>query len=451
MSDQEALGGEARWSRTGYGSKALQSAAECARGLRFGRREAGALQGALLFLWQLVRLPFLVFYVLRLPRLRVRLSEEPTGRMLDEHLSLRRWGLPRFRLAQGVMLLPADFATYMRGRRRQAVRTNVHRAHERGIRCHHETLQDWLPTEPAGHPGNRGLKCAAPTERWWATCSGGEVVGEAWLTIDRESALLHALVCDESNVRWLLHSAIVERLCSSGCRLLMTNSYDAPLMTPGLQYFQRLLGYTVAHLRPPERPATTEPRTASKPLRWAWPEWASVWRVSLTTLAVACIVVQATLPDSMHLAGIHALIWLTALVVVRLAVNRPGWTTLVGGLAGAIILALHIAEPVSVALAYLLCGLAIDVWLVAFPSFARRASAMASFGPFVMLLTIIAPRFPSVGRHRTPGPWAIPPVPGAILFGACAAVLGLLIARMIARHTGTPGRLGLGKRLSPKG
>ena len=152
---------------------------------------------------------------------------------------------------------------------------------------------------------------------------------------------------------------------------------------------------------------------------------------------------QGTLPDSLHLAGVHALIWLTALVIVRLAVDRPGWTTLVGGLAGVMILALHIADSLTVALAYFLCGLAIDVWLTAFPSFARKASAMACLGPFVMLVTIIAPRFPSVGRHHTPGAWAIPPVPGAIVFGACAAVLGFLLARLIVRHTGASGPLGL--------
>jgi hypothetical protein len=437
MAAHHALGRAQRRTRsTGYGSKALERAGECARGLRFGNKDAGGVRAALLFLWQLAKLPFLVWYVVRLPRLRVPLSKDATGRMLAEHLSLRRWGLPRFRLAQGVLLLPADFATYMRGRPRHALRTNNHRARDRGIRCHHETVPDWLPPEPEGHWSSRKLRCAAPTERWWATGRAGENVGEAWLTVDGECALLHGLVCSESNVRWLLHSAIVERLCSSGCRLLVTNSYDAPLMSPGVQYFQRLLGYTVAHLHAPKRRTTTEPQLSTRP------GWASAWRVPLTAIAVACVVLQATLPDSMHVAGVHALIWLTALVVVRLVVNRPGWATLVGGLAGAIILALGIAESVDVALVYLLCGLALDLWLGAFPAFARRASAMAFLGPFLMLITIIAPRFPSVGRHRTPGPWMIPPVPGAIVFGACAAALGFLLASMIARQRRTSEPLG---------
>lgn len=104
---------------TGYGSRSLHTAADCARALRFGNREL-APRGLLRVLAQL---PVLVAYLCRVPRVQVRLSDSPAGRAIAEHLSLRRWGLPRFRLAQGVLYMPEDFAAYLRGRSRQALRT----------------------------------------------------------------------------------------------------------------------------------------------------------------------------------------------------------------------------------------------------------------------------------------------------------------------------------------
>jgi hypothetical protein len=57
--------------------------------------------------------------------------------------------------------------------------------------------------------------------------------------------------------RWLLHTAMVERLCGS-CEVLLVNCDSAYLTPPGVHYFQRLLGYDVVRLRlhlsrPPRR------------------------------------------------------------------------------------------------------------------------------------------------------------------------------------------------------
>ena len=149
--------------------------------------------------------------------------------------------MPRFRLAQGVLHLPDDYATYLRGRQRQAVRTNVSRARNDGLRCVRIAVPQWTPPEHGRAPG-------APVERWQAINRAGLVVGDAWVTVDDECALLHSLISSEPNVRWALHSTIVEHLCMSGCRHLLTNSHDVFLMPPGQQYFQRLLGYSVGRL-----------------------------------------------------------------------------------------------------------------------------------------------------------------------------------------------------------
>src|ERR1700676_1753309 len=92
--------------RTGYGSRRLQTASDCAHALRFGLRGL-ALRGLALVLG---RLPTLIGYLSTLPRTQVRLSEDPAGKLIAEHLSLKRCGIPRFRLAQGVLYLPSDFS-----------------------------------------------------------------------------------------------------------------------------------------------------------------------------------------------------------------------------------------------------------------------------------------------------------------------------------------------------
>ena len=225
---------------TSYGSRWLSQATACACDLRYvSARTLPRVPRSLL------RLPYLIAFLVAIPQTEVRLSEDPSGERIRAHLRLRRWGLPRFRLAQGVLHVPADFATYMRGRRRQALRTNVARARARGIGC----TQTILGSGPFG-----------PAEHWQARTRAGILVGEAWVTVDAECALLHSLVTSESDVRWLLHASIVERLCLGGCRQLLTNSHDAFLMPAGQQHFQHLLGYSVERVGRLSRQGSTRPR-----------------------------------------------------------------------------------------------------------------------------------------------------------------------------------------------
>jgi hypothetical protein len=228
---------------TGYGSPWLAKASACAATLRYARTHTRADRAR-----AVAQLPYLIGLLCAIPRTRVRLSTSPSGERIRAHLERTRWGLPRFRLAQGVLQLPRDHRAYLRGRRRQAVRTNVTRALEQGIRCSHTVVSDWAPFDHRDAP-------AAPAELWQARNRRGAPVGEAWVTVDDHCALVHSLVTSESGVRWLLHTAIVEHLCDRGCRQLLTNSHDAFLMPAGHQYFQRLLGYSIGHVRPTVRPS----------------------------------------------------------------------------------------------------------------------------------------------------------------------------------------------------
>jgi len=237
----------------GYRSRWLAGASDCARSIRFGSLRNGRHIAA-----QALRLPALLSFLRELPSVGVPVSDESAGVFIAEHLSLRRWGIPRFRLAQGVLHLSDDFGTYLRGRRRQAVRTNTRRARERGIQCGYVEFAAWKPSD-------RPDASSTNAERWTATDPAGDIVAEAWLVIDRQCALLYSLTSSVSDARWLLHVAIIDRLYRRGCPLLITNSFDVPLMPAGQQHFQHLLGYTVGRLHV-VRPASDN-RQASAPAR----------------------------------------------------------------------------------------------------------------------------------------------------------------------------------------
>ena len=66
----------------------------------------------------------------------VVVSGSAAGQCLMEYFTRRSVGLvPQNRFCRGVLLLPCDHREYVRGRSRQALRTNVRRAVTAGIVC----------------------------------------------------------------------------------------------------------------------------------------------------------------------------------------------------------------------------------------------------------------------------------------------------------------------------
>lgn len=205
--------------------------------------------------------PLLAWYRLCLPSITIRLTTSPAGRMIGEHLAIRERGRWKYRRAQGVLRLPAEFSQYLRGRHRQAVRTNLGHARNAGLTVKSSTVDSWRP----GDADFRGAHIApGPVEKWIVLDADGRVVGESILSVDEDVALLHGLVSSHSYARWLLHTAIVERLCGC-CNVLLSNSEDAYLIGAGNQHFQRLLGYSIASLRLPRRAGAPHKRWKRAP------------------------------------------------------------------------------------------------------------------------------------------------------------------------------------------
>jgi hypothetical protein len=184
-------------------------------------------------------------YRRNLPTVDVRLTPSLAGQMIGQHFAIRSGGRIRYRDAQGVLRLPANVSEYLRGRHRQAVRTNVGHARRTGLRAAVEFVPDWAP----GTDDSRlAYITPGPVERWNLVTEEGTIVAQAILSVDEEVALLQGLMSLVPHGRWLLHTAMVERLCGT-CEVLLINCDDAYLMTPGVQHFQRLLGYDIGRLR----------------------------------------------------------------------------------------------------------------------------------------------------------------------------------------------------------
>jgi hypothetical protein len=226
---------------TGYGSSTLQRACDVSRACR---EIEGSGPGAN---WRRLRAGSLTLarYRRSLPTVDVELTASSAGQMIGQHFAIRSDGRLRYRDAQGVLRLPADFSEYLRGRHRQAVRTNVGHARRAGLRIESRRIDDWVPGDGDSRSGHIQ---AGPVEWWLIIDADDTLVGEAILSVDKDVALLHGLTTTATFARWMLHAAIVERLCGQ-CQVLLVNSDEAYTLSAGNQHFQRLLGYEIGRLR----------------------------------------------------------------------------------------------------------------------------------------------------------------------------------------------------------
>jgi hypothetical protein len=120
-----------------------------------------------------------------------------------------------------------------------------------------------------------------PIERWIVLDRDGLVIADSILSVDDDVALLHGLVASTTHARWLLHTAIVERLCGD-CRTLLINGEEAYNLGAGARHFQHLLGYGIARLRPTKSTASHLGASRPEPACLSWPPAPMSWKVDVT-------------------------------------------------------------------------------------------------------------------------------------------------------------------------
>lgn len=201
--------------------------------------------------------------VLRLPAADIAVSRRDladwrAGRLLPA-MGARFSG----RRAQAVLRIPEADDSYLAGRHRQALRTNIAAARRQGVHAgRSSSYEEWvdaatyvLSRRPGGADVARRLAEDGTRGRLRLFAAYGaddRPVGIAAVALVGDAALLVSLlsVPDDpaaSSARYLLHATLVDDLVALGQRHLLVGS--ALRQSPGAQYFQHLLGYRACNLR----------------------------------------------------------------------------------------------------------------------------------------------------------------------------------------------------------
>jgi hypothetical protein len=145
-------------------------------------------------------------------------------------------------------------------------------------------------------------------------------------------------------------------------------------------------------------------------------------RLATGGIATAGVIGFAAWKIPMGLPGHRALGWLTVLIAARL-IAGPGWSTIVGVLGAAAVLALGISPDGIYGVAdYAIAGILIDATLAVRPTVARNGFALAVLGGVVLLAVgWIAP----LGQSLTGG------VPVADLWPSLVSAFGAGLSRLV--------------------
>jgi hypothetical protein len=244
--------------------------------------------------WQIAAL---IVLLLQTPREHVFLSESFAGQALRDHFNQRFCGIfPQNRLLRGVLLLPQDHSEYLRGRRRQALRTNLRKAAAAGMRCEGTADAACAPAAPGAPaaPATGALEAAeqivrdrrttmtaaelTELKRAWrapfarpemtlliARDPSGRPLALTAAVIDEAVCLVHVAVASSHEARWALHDHLVQLLIARGVRYLLVEGagpFGALGFEPEVHHYQRLLGYELRHLVP--RAPARRPRTGTR-------------------------------------------------------------------------------------------------------------------------------------------------------------------------------------------
>ncbi len=223
----------------------------------------------------------LIVLLLRTRTEEVLLSQSALGHELSLYFDQRFLGaFPQNRLCRAVLILPTCHADYLRGRHRQALRTNLRRADAAGIRC------EWITEPQQAIHACRGILRARRHESmteaeidrtiraWSKLLAGSDItLGVARskigtplaliaAAIDDRVCLIHSAVASNHEARWALHNHLVRFVIARGVEYLLCDGggpFGALGFEPEIHHYQRLLGYELRHLVP----MNAKPRAAA--------------------------------------------------------------------------------------------------------------------------------------------------------------------------------------------
>jgi hypothetical protein len=197
--------------------------------------------------------------ILRAPQLTLTLNEGPAGRAIAAERGI----------ARAILVLPSSIEEYLKGRSRQAVRTNTRRARESGVTCREVPLADqaeviatFLHIGGWDHDDatrlDEVLGVRPGEQRFFVAELDGSPLAIGAIEVDDRSALLkfqHSVPHAElaSPARYALTVCIIEALIASRVTTLLVGT--TVRLDAGLQYFQRRLGFGIWHVRTRFRPA----------------------------------------------------------------------------------------------------------------------------------------------------------------------------------------------------
>jgi hypothetical protein len=189
-----------------------------------------------------------------LPTATVTVSELPSGDRVWDQLTKRRLRIRTAAIAVAAVVIPEDPATLLRGRSRQALRTNLRHAEQLGttyLRLS-GTPEECERLRELGLKG--GLDMSAAEMHFWITQRPDlfvaidrtqTYVAAYCLDVDTETALLSRVMTAPGReglyARYGLHVHVVRELARRNVRMLCVGAaYTSPAR---LQYVQHLLGF----------------------------------------------------------------------------------------------------------------------------------------------------------------------------------------------------------------
>jgi hypothetical protein len=201
--------------------------------------------------------------VKKLPVVDIVLPDDSHGRLIRKRLGGTLPGM-KLRMARAALELPDDRATYLRGRPKQALRTNLRHAETQGIVCKtlpriedqeaaiksfyaasHFTERDrvYLGEALQVNPGQQDFYSAEEAD--------GRILAIAAVVVTGRTALLlfhHSLESEHAAIaRYALTMHIVSALIERRVNIMLVGS--ALTLPPGLRYFQQRLGFRAFNVR----------------------------------------------------------------------------------------------------------------------------------------------------------------------------------------------------------